>query len=102
MASLLHSVRRGASPETERDQQTVQVEQGGGRRPWGAHLHGRAGRGVEHPARHHRDDAGRCLDMDDRAAGPLLAVVPPQPPPVQRMPAVVDDDLRPDMGRMTL
>jgi hypothetical protein len=40
--------------------------------------------------------------MGDLAAGPPLAVVPPQPPPVQRMPAVVDDDLRPDMGRMTL
>jgi hypothetical protein len=101
MASLLHDIGRGASPKTKGGQQVMQVDQRGGRHPRRAHLHPRAGRSVEHPGRHHRDDAGRRLDMDDLAAGPPLAVVPPQPPPVQRVPAVVDDDLMPDMGRMT-
>ena len=80
----------------------MQVGQRGDRHPRGAHLHGRAGRSVEHPGRHHGDDAGRRLDMDNLATGPLLAVVPPQRSPVQRMPAIVDDNLITDMGRMTL
>jgi len=102
MASLLHDIGRGASPETKRGQQMMQVGQRGDCHPRGAHLHRRAGHSVEHPGRHHGDDAGRRLDMDDLAASPLLAVVPPKPPPMQRMPAIMDDDLITDMGRMTL
>jgi len=100
MASLLCDIGRGGSPETKRAQQMMQVDQGGGRRNRSAHPHPRADRGIEHPARDHRDDARRRLHMDDLAANPPLAVVPPQPPAMQRMPAIVDDDLMPDMGRM--
>jgi hypothetical protein len=37
----------------------------------------------------------------EAAGETILAVVPPDAPPVQRMPAVVNHDLLPDMGRMT-
>ncbi len=40
--------------------------------------------------------------MDHVAASAALAVVPAQSAPVQWVPPVVDDDLLPDMGRMTL
>ncbi len=61
----------------------------------------RAGGGIEHPASHNSDNAWSNLDVDDLAVRPPLTVVPPQPTPVQRVPAVVDDHFSPDMGRMS-
>jgi hypothetical protein len=101
ITSLLRDILRGASPETLRGQQMMQIDQRRDRHARGADLHPRASDRVQHPARHHRDDAGRRLDVDNLAASPLLAVVPPQSPTMQRMPAIVDDHLMPDMGRMT-
>jgi hypothetical protein len=45
----------------------------------------------------------RCAGLDvHKATGEtILAVVPPDAPPVQRMPAVMNNGLLPDMGRMT-
>jgi hypothetical protein len=60
-----------------------------------------AGGRIEHPVRHDGDDARSDFDMDDLAVRPPLAVVPPQAAAIQRMPAIVDDHLTPDMGRMT-
>jgi hypothetical protein len=40
--------------------------------------------------------------MDPLTGGASLAVVAPHAPPTKRMPRVVDDDLLPDMGRVTL
>jgi hypothetical protein len=60
----------------------------------------RAGTGIEHPSRHDRDNARSNLDVNHLAVRPPLAVLPPQTPAVQRMPAVVNDHLSPDMGRM--
>lgn len=40
--------------------------------------------------------------MDHVTAGAALATLPTQLAPVQRMPSIMDDDLLPDMGRMTL
>lgn len=39
--------------------------------------------------------------MDDLAVRSPLGVVPPQAAAMQRVPAVMDDDLSPDMGRMS-
>jgi hypothetical protein len=58
-----------------------------------------AGR-VEHPGRHHRHDAGRHLDVDEPARGPVLAMLCPEPTVVQRMPTVMNNDVLPDMGRL--
>jgi hypothetical protein len=60
-----------------------------------------AGDRVEHPRRDDRDHAGRHLDVLEAAGETILAAVPPDAPPAQRMPAVVNHDLLPDMGRMT-
>ena len=113
MMLLLGDVRTapGASPGTTLDQQLVEVSE---RR----HRHARraeprpdagdrveprpdAGDRVEHPRRHDRDHAGRHLDVHEATGETILVVVPPDTPPVQRMPAVVNYDLLPDMGRMT-
>ena len=88
-------------PETKRGQQAVQISQRRSRDAGRADLHARAGSRVQHPGRDHRDDAGRHLDMDHVTAGAALAVVPTKPAPAERMPPVVNDDLLPDMGRMT-
>ena len=80
----------------------MQVDQRGEGHARRADRHAGAGDRVQHPRRHHRDHAGRCLDMDNLAGGPPLAIVPPDTPAMERMPWVVDDDFLPDMGRMTL
>ena len=101
MASLLRDIRRGASPETEGGQQMMQVGQRRDCRPRRAEPQPRAGGRIEHPARDHGDDARSDFDVGDLAVRPPLAVVPPQAAAVQRVPAVMDDDLSPDMGRMS-
>ena len=91
----------GASPGTTLDQQTVQVGEGRHRHTRRAELHPGAGGRVEHPRRHDRDHAGRRLDVHEATGEAILAVLPPDASPVQRMPAVVNDSFLPDMGRMT-
>src|SRR4051812_37138289 len=65
---------RGASPETLRDEEQVQVGQRDERHPRGADRHAGAGDGIQHPGRHDRDHAGGSLDMDDLTRGAPLAV----------------------------
>ena len=60
----------------------------------------RARTGIEHPSRHDSDDARSNLDVDHLAVRPPLAVLLPQTSAVQRVPAVVNNHLSPDMGRM--
>ena len=103
MMLLLDGVRTvpGASPGTTLDQQLVEVSEGRHRHARRAELHPGAGDRVEHPCRQDRDHAGRRLDVHEATGEAILAVLPPDAPPVQRMPAVIDDGLLPDMGRMT-
>lgn len=101
MASLLHDIRRGASPETKDGQQVMQVGQRRDGHLWCAERQAGAGGRIKHPARDHGDDPRSDFDVNDLAVRPPLAVVPSQAAAVQRMPAVVDDNLSPDMGRMT-
>jgi hypothetical protein len=103
MMLLLDGVRTvpGASPGTTLDQQPVQVSERRHRHTRRTELHPGTGDRVEHPRRDDRDHAGRHLDVHEAAGETILAVVPPDAPPVQRMPAVIDDGLLPDMGRMT-
>ena len=67
---------------------------------WAELLSG-TGDGIEHPRRDNNDHARLHLDMHDRPRPAVLAALPPQTTPIQRMPAVVDDDFLPDMGRMS-
>ena len=92
---------RGALSETVLDQQPVQFSQRRYRDPRRTQAHSGTGSGIEHPCRHDDDDAGRHFDVNDFAAGALLDILTPNAAPIQRVPAVMDLDLLPDMGRMT-
>ena len=68
---------------------------------WAELLSG-TGDGIEHPRRNNDRHARLRLDTRDRPRPAVLAALPQQTTPIQRMPAVVDDDsFLPDMGRMS-
>lgn len=90
-----------ASSKSAHYQQTMQVDQSGDGQLRCTQLHARASSTVQHPSRQDDHHAGRHFDVDDVTAGSSLAVLPPKPAPVQRMPAVEDLDFLPYMGRMT-
>jgi hypothetical protein len=100
---LLDDVRivPGASPETALDQQVMQVNQRIHCHARRADRHSGTGDGIQHPGRNHRNHAGCRLEIDKAASDALLATVPPDTTPIKRMPAIMDLDLLPDMGRMT-
>ena len=75
----------------------MQCRKGHARR---ADRHPDAGRGVEHPCRHHRHDAGQHLDVDKPTCLAVVGPLDPDATAEQRMPAIVDDSVGPDMGRM--
>jgi hypothetical protein len=91
----------GASSETALDQQLMQLSQRGYRDARRAEPHSGAGDGIEHPRRHHDDHAGRYLDVNNLAAGAPLNILASNTTPIECVPAIVDLDLLPDMGRMT-
>jgi hypothetical protein len=75
----------------------VQRRQGRTRR---ADLHADASRYVEHPCGQDRHDAGQHLDVDEPARLAVVGPLDPDATAEQRMPAVMDDSVLPDMGRM--
>lgn len=92
----------GASPKAALRQQLMQFGQGGDRRAWSTKAHAGARGCVEHPCCHHDDGARTHLNVNNLARRSLLAVLTSHTTAVQRVPAVEDFDLLPDMGRMTL
>jgi hypothetical protein len=66
-----------------------------------ANVHSHAGAGIQHPSRNDDDHAGRRFDMHNGTACPLLVELPTYAAAVQRVPAIVNHHLWPDMGRMT-
>jgi hypothetical protein len=66
-----------------------------------AEIHSGAGDGIEHPCRHHDDYAGRYLDMNHLAVGALLSILTSNATPIECVPAIMDLNVLPDMGRMT-
>ncbi len=91
----------GASSESALDQQAMQLNQRGYRHARRPKPHSSAGDGIEHPCRHHDDYAGCYLDVNDLAAGAPLNILPSNAAPIECVPAIMDFDLLPDMGRMT-
>jgi hypothetical protein len=79
----------------------MQVVQRGQRDPWHAHGHASAGNWIQHPSRHDRNQARCRLDVDELTGGTLLAVMSADVLSIEGMPAIVDNDIRLDMGRMT-
>jgi hypothetical protein len=91
----------GASSETALDQQVMQLNQRRHRDARRAEPHSGAGDGIEHPCRHHYDYTGRYLDVNDLAAGAPLNILASNATLIECVPAIMDLDLLPDMGRMT-
>jgi hypothetical protein len=56
---------------------------------------------VQHPGGDGRNHAGHRLDVNKPTGYPLLAVMPPNPAPIERVPGIVNFNFRPDMGTMT-
>ena len=71
------------------------------RYPAGADLHACARDRIEHPRRYNRDDAGLRFDLHEPPGETLLAAAEANATPVEGMPAIMDHDFLPDMGRMT-
>jgi hypothetical protein len=104
MLLLLDDVRiaPGASSETAFDQQMMKVEQRRYRHAWRAdYRHAGADDRIQHPRGDRRDHARHWLDVNDPTGRALLNVMPSDTEPVQRVPAVMDLNFLPDMGRMT-
>jgi hypothetical protein len=71
------------------------------RYPAGADLHACARDRIEHPRRYNRDDAGRRFDLHEPPGETLLAAAEANATPEEGMPAIMDHDFLPEMGRMT-
>src|SRR3954469_26031597 len=80
----------------------MQFSQGRDRHKRRPRLHPGTSGGIEPPCRDDYDVAGRHLDMNNLAAGAPLDVLASNSPPIQRMPAVMNLNFLPDMGRMTV
>jgi len=63
--------------------------------------HPRAHDRIQHPGGNHSDQTRCNLDMNEFTARTALTILLPNAAAVQRMPRIMDDDFRPDMGRMT-
>ncbi len=100
---LLDDVRiaPGASPETAFDQEVMQLNEPRHCHARSPDLHSDASHRIQHPRRDHRNHAECCLDIDKAASDALFAAMAPDTMPIKGVPAIMDLDLLPDMGRMT-
>jgi len=83
------------------DKQLMQFNQGRDRHPRRPQLHPGASGGVEHPGRYDQDVAGSHLNMNNFTDRAPLDVSSSDLAPIQRVPAIMDLNFLPDMGRMT-
>ncbi len=90
----------GASSESTLDQQLMQLNQRRYSDARRAECHSRAADRIEHPCRNHDEHAGRYLDVNDLAASAPLNILTSKATPVECVPAIMDLDHLPDMGRM--
>lgn len=89
-----------ASPQTTPLQKIIKVRQRRERHARCAQFHASARRRIDHPGRQHRDDTGQDLEMEELSRPAPVDALNPQTPAEKRMPAVMDHDKLPDMGRM--
>jgi hypothetical protein len=71
------------------------------RYPADADLHACARDRIEDPRRHNRDDAGLRFDLHEPPGDTLLTAAEANATPIEGMPAIMDHDFLPEMGRMT-
>ena len=93
-------ITRGASSLAAPRQQVMKIRERRRRHAWWTELHSRAGQRVQHPCGQDDDHAAPCLDMNEASTLAILAVLPTQATAAERMPAIVNNDFLPDMGRM--
>ncbi|MBK3734262.1 hypothetical protein GAY29_14320 [Azospirillum brasilense] len=93
-------IARRVLPESAVHQLTLKADERFHRDPRCAEFHAGANDRVQHPIGQHRDDAGRRLDESETAGGARLAPLHPDATAMQRVPAVMDVNILPDMGRM--
>jgi hypothetical protein len=79
----------------------VQVTQGTNRDSWRPERHACADAGIQHPVWECCYDTRLDLNMNDAAGSALLAVMGICTSAVERMPAIVNFNFLPNMGRMT-
>jgi hypothetical protein len=93
-------IAQGASPETALDEEIMQLDQRGQLGARRADHHVGARGTIQHPRRQH-DDHARCrVDVNNPAVGALLTVLASNTATIERMPAIMDFNFLPDMGRM--
>jgi hypothetical protein len=93
-------VATGASPKSAYKEQPVQVTQGIYRDSRHAERHPGTDAGIQHPGWQRGYDARLDLNMNDAAGSALFAVMGICTSTVERMPAIVNFNFLPDMGRM--
>jgi hypothetical protein len=91
----------GASSETVLDQQLMQLNQRRYRHARRAESHPSADARIQYPRRGHNHYAGCRLEVNNRSGYALLATLAPDAAAVEGVPAILDLDVLPDMGRMT-
>ena len=91
----------GASSETVLDQQLMQLNQRWYHHARRAKRHSSAGGRIQYPRRGHNDHAGGRLEVNNGSGCALLATLTPDAAPIECVPAIMNLDLLPDMGRMT-
>jgi hypothetical protein len=92
---------RGEKPRFAGRQQLVQVAQRRQRDLRETDLDGSAIDRIELPGRNHRNDAGLELKMSNLPRSAPLTQNTTRAPAAERMPAILNDGILPDMGRMT-
>jgi hypothetical protein len=95
------SVIRDHSPESLILQQPIQVDQRQDRYLRLAELQPCAGSPIQHPRGDGDCHTGLTFNHDHVSASTLLAVIPTNTAPIERVPAIVNFYFLPDMGRMT-
>jgi hypothetical protein len=94
------TVAGAASTQTASLQKVIEIRECRDRCARHPDLHGSASRGIEHPFGHNRENARQHLNVHEPAGLAAINPLDPDAPPKQRMPAVVNNSILPDMGRM--
>ena len=90
-----------ASSESLGEKQVMQVNERAKRGAWATDLHADTGRWIEHPRRNSHEQAALHLNVHDYTACTVLNALNAKTATAKRMPTIMDNDIMPDMGRMT-
>ena len=79
----------------------MKISQGRNRDAWWTQLHSGAGHRIQHPRCDSYNDARRGLDMREGTGLSSFNVMLTKAATVEWMPAILNDNFLPDMGRMS-